>query len=78
MIMSSFCALFIVEAMQCIPGNKYFQGTVEFATLINFYFGPITHIAGQLCLYGALQSMALTSTIQSVQVCLSRVTVVLK
>ncbi|KAI9355988.1 hypothetical protein DFJ73DRAFT_250757 [Zopfochytrium polystomum] len=67
MVISGLCALFIVEAMQCIPGNRFFQGTVEFATLINFYFGPVAHAAGQFCLFGALQSLAVSSIIQSSQ-----------
>ncbi|KAJ3329363.1 hypothetical protein HDU76_008045 [Blyttiomyces sp. JEL0837] len=67
MVISGLCALFIVEAMQAIPGNKYFQGTVEFGTMINFYFGTIPHILGQFCLFGALQSMAVSSIIQSAQ-----------
>ncbi|KAI9333949.1 hypothetical protein DFJ73DRAFT_40842 [Zopfochytrium polystomum] len=67
MIVSGICGLFIVEAMQCIPGNRFFQGTVEFATLINFYFGPVAHAAGQFCLFGALQSLAVSSIIQSSQ-----------
>ncbi|KAJ3124789.1 hypothetical protein HK098_000880 [Nowakowskiella sp. JEL0407] len=64
-VLSAFSVLFIVEAMQAIPGNKHFQGTVEFATLINFYFGPWTHVVGQFFLYAALQSQA----IQSIVVC---------
>ena len=28
-IVSTFCCLFIVEAMQAIPGNKYFQASVS-------------------------------------------------
>ncbi|KAJ3074247.1 hypothetical protein HDU98_011739 [Podochytrium sp. JEL0797] len=67
MIISSLCALFIVEAMQAIPGNRYFTGTVEFGTLINFYFGPTAHIFGQFALYGALQSIAIGSLVQSSQ-----------
>ncbi|KAI9336548.1 hypothetical protein BDR26DRAFT_804386, partial [Obelidium mucronatum] len=67
MLISSLCALFIVEAMQAIPGNRYFQGTVEFGTLINFYFGPVAHIIGQIGLYGALQALAVASIIQSSQ-----------
>ncbi|KAJ3074248.1 AAA ATPase midasin [Podochytrium sp. JEL0797] len=67
MIISSLCALFIVEAMQAIPGNRYFQGTVEFGTLINFYFGPTAHILGQMGLYGAFQAIAVASIIQSSQ-----------
>ncbi|KAJ3117004.1 hypothetical protein HDU96_008175 [Phlyctochytrium bullatum] len=47
---SALCSLFIVEAMQAIPGNKHFQGTVEFGTLIHFYFGKWAHIIGQVML----------------------------
>ncbi|KAI8612269.1 hypothetical protein BC830DRAFT_588375 [Chytriomyces sp. MP71] len=67
MIISSLCALFIVEAMQAIPGNRHFSGTVEFGTLINFYFGTIAHWAGQTMLYGALELLAVASIIQSSQ-----------
>ncbi|KAJ3150949.1 hypothetical protein HK101_001923 [Irineochytrium annulatum] len=64
---SGLCSLFIVEAMQAIPGNKDFQGTVEFGTLINFYFGKRAHLVGQFCLFAALESNAMASIIQSVQ-----------
>ena len=53
--------------MQGIPGNKYFQGDVEYATLINFYFNPIHHILGQVLLYGALQSNAIQGMVLSAQ-----------
>ncbi|TPX46438.1 hypothetical protein SeLEV6574_g03238 [Synchytrium endobioticum] len=66
-IVATFCSLFIVEAMQAIPGNRYFQGTVEFGTLINFYFGQTEHIIGQIFLYGALQSSAIQAIILSAQ-----------
>lgn len=62
-VVSSFSVLFIVEAMQAIPGNKHFQGTVEFATLINFYFGPWEHAIGQFLLYGSVQSQAIQSIV---------------
>ncbi|KAJ3047444.1 hypothetical protein HK097_011525, partial [Rhizophlyctis rosea] len=39
------------------------KGTVEFATLINFYFTPHIHILGQLLLYGALQATAMQSIV---------------
>jgi hypothetical protein len=65
---SAFSALFIIEAMQAIPGNRYFQGTVEFSTLINFYFGPVLHVIGQFFLYGALQSQAMQNIVLSAQV----------
>ena len=66
-ILATFCSLFIVEAMQAIPGNKHFQGNVEFATLINFYFNSTTHLVGQLFLYGAVQSNAIQSIALSSQ-----------
>ena len=66
-ILSTLSCLFIVEAMQSIPGNAHFQGTVEFATLVNFYFGGKSHILAQICLYGAIQSNAIQSIVLSVQ-----------
>jgi hypothetical protein len=65
---SGFSILFIIEAMQAIPGNKHFQGNVEYATLINFYFKQKEHVIGQIMLYGALQSNAIQSIILSSQV----------
>ncbi|KAJ3028115.1 UNVERIFIED_CONTAM: hypothetical protein HDU68_002436 [Siphonaria sp. JEL0065] len=49
------------------PGNRHFQGTVEYATLINFFFGPAEHIIGQLLLFLAVQSLAMTNIIFSAQ-----------
>ncbi|KAI8812088.1 hypothetical protein BJ742DRAFT_674204 [Cladochytrium replicatum] len=66
-IVSSLSVLFIVEAMQAIPGNKHFQGTVEFGTLINFYFGKKAHLTGQFFLYGALISQAVQSIVLTSQ-----------
>jgi hypothetical protein len=66
-VLAVICGLLIVEAMQSIPGNKHFQGTVEFATLVNFYFGPKSHIAAQVCLYGAIQANAIQSIVLSAQ-----------
>jgi hypothetical protein len=54
--LSGFANLFLIEAMQAVPGNKYFQGEIEFATLINFFFGPNLHVLGQGLLYAALQA----------------------
>jgi amino acid permease len=67
-IVSGFSILLIVEAMQSIPGNRHFQGDVEYATLINFYFGPVHHVIGQIMLYGALQSNAIQGIVLSAQV----------
>ncbi|KAI8912601.1 hypothetical protein EDD86DRAFT_178635, partial [Gorgonomyces haynaldii] len=66
-LVSGFSALFIIEAMQAIPGNSNFQGDVEYATLINFYFDPISHLVGQAFLYGAIQSNAIQSVVLSSQ-----------
>jgi len=67
LVLSTFCCLFIVEAIQAIPGNMHFQGNVEFATLINFYFGSVLHVLGQVFLYGAVQSNAIQSIVLSSQ-----------
>lgn len=66
-LISGFCALFIIEALQAIPGNAHFQGDVEYATLINFYFDPITHVIGQMFLYCALVSNLIQSFVLSAQ-----------
>ena len=60
-------ALFIIESMQCIPGNRHFQGTVEYGTLINFFFGRKAHIAGQIVLYLGLQANSIAALIQVIQ-----------
>jgi hypothetical protein len=54
--------------MQAIPGNKHFQGNVEFSTLINFFFGPVAHVWGQIILYAAIQSNAIQSLVLTAQV----------
>ncbi|KAI8910259.1 hypothetical protein EDD86DRAFT_189807 [Gorgonomyces haynaldii] len=60
-MVSGFSMLFLIQAMQAIPGNSQFQGHVEYSTLLNFYFGHSMHIFGQLVLYCALQSNAIQS-----------------
>ncbi|KAJ3232382.1 hypothetical protein HDU81_003020 [Chytriomyces hyalinus] len=62
-IICTLCSLFIVEAMQAIPGNKHFQGIVEYATLVNFYFGPSSHVIAQFFLYGASVSQSVASIV---------------
>ncbi|KAJ3203791.1 hypothetical protein HDU67_009935 [Dinochytrium kinnereticum] len=53
--------------MQAIPGNRHFQGTVEFSTLINFFFGPIAHLVGQAFLYAAIQSQCVQNMVVTAQ-----------
>ncbi|KAI8611822.1 hypothetical protein BC830DRAFT_1083792 [Chytriomyces sp. MP71] len=67
-IICTLCALFIVEAMQAIPGNKHFQGTVEYATLVNFFFGPKLHLVSQFCLYGALITQEVAAIVMVAQI----------
>lgn len=62
-VISCLSVLFITEAMQAIPGNKHFQGTVEFATLMNFYFSNTAHYIGELCLYCSVQSNSVQSLV---------------
>ena len=67
-LLSGFSNLFLIEAIQAIPGNKYFQGEIEFATLINFYFGPQLHFIGQLLLYAALQANSIQCLVLTAEV----------
>ncbi|KAI9021861.1 hypothetical protein DFJ74DRAFT_599647, partial [Hyaloraphidium curvatum] len=64
---ASFASLFIVEAMQSVPGNRRFKGIVEFSTLISFYFGPIASYLSQIILFLSLQSTNIASIIISIQ-----------
>ncbi|KAJ3221762.1 hypothetical protein HK099_003152 [Clydaea vesicula] len=57
-ILATLSSLFVVEAM---------QGTVEFGTLVNFYFGKKSHLAAQFCLYWAVQSNAIQSIMLTAQ-----------
>ncbi|KAJ2997254.1 MutS protein msh5 [Globomyces sp. JEL0801] len=62
-IISTFSVLFVIEAMQAIPGNKDFQGDVEYATMINFYFGKPMHYISQFFLYFALHCQSIQGII---------------
>ncbi|KAJ3227041.1 hypothetical protein HDU81_006955 [Chytriomyces hyalinus] len=64
---SAFSCLFTIEAMQSIPGNKHFQGKVEFGTLVNFYFGSVEHMIAQFFLYGAIQCQAMNAILLCAQ-----------
>ncbi|KAJ3228665.1 hypothetical protein HDU78_009616 [Chytriomyces hyalinus] len=64
---SAFSCLFTIEAMQSIPGNKHFQGKVEFGTLVNFYFGSVEHVIAQFFLYGAIQCQAMNAILLCAQ-----------
>ncbi|KAJ3414034.1 hypothetical protein HDV05_007159 [Chytridiales sp. JEL 0842] len=66
-LISTFATLFTVEAIQAIPGNKNFQGLVEYSTLLHFYFDPFTHMLGQFTLYAAIMSQAIQSIVISSQ-----------
>lgn len=67
-LLAGFCNLFLIEAIQSIPGNKYFQGDIEFSTLINFFFGPRMHLVGQGLLYAALQANSIQCLVLTAEV----------
>ena len=60
--------LFIVEAMTSIEGNEEFQASIEFTTIAHLFLGKRWHWAVQVVLYVALQSLIITSLIESFQV----------
>ena len=50
-VVSSYCCLFMVEAMQAIPGNRHFQGNVEFATYGIYTFSCVDGRPNRLSLF---------------------------
>ncbi|KAJ3131600.1 hypothetical protein HK100_006188 [Physocladia obscura] len=76
-VISAFSVLFIVEAMQAMPGasgvcdvNAFckFNSIFHFPLKINIqYFGPLEHVIGQIFIYGAIQSQAMNNIVLSAQ-----------
>ncbi|KAI9322008.1 hypothetical protein DFJ73DRAFT_966909, partial [Zopfochytrium polystomum] len=66
-VAATLCSLFIVEAIQAVPGNKHFQGTVEFGTLIAFFFGPAATAVGVFCLYASFVASAVSAAVLAAQ-----------
>jgi len=54
--------------MASIQGNEDFQASIEFTTIAHLYFGKRWHWAVQIVLYIALQSLIITSLVESFQV----------
>jgi hypothetical protein len=67
-ILSSLASAFMCEAMACIPGNEHFQGRVEFATLVNFFFGTSGLVVSQIFINAALQCANIAAIIECSQV----------
>ena len=65
---SGAVSLFLIETMSTIHGNESFQARVEYSTVAHLYIGDKVHIAMQLLLYCALQSVNISSIIISEQV----------
>jgi phosphate starvation-inducible membrane PsiE len=61
-------ALFLVESMASIEGNQQFEAAIEFSTLAHLFLGNGWHLAVQFLLYVALQTLIVTSLIESFQV----------
>lgn len=59
--------LFVIEVMASIQGNEEFQASIEFTTIAHLYLGKRWHWAVQIVLYVALQSLIITSLIESFQ-----------
>ncbi|RKP12372.1 hypothetical protein BJ684DRAFT_1466, partial [Piptocephalis cylindrospora] len=66
-ILSSIASSFVCEAMNAIPGNAKFEKQVEFATLMEMYFGRRWRAVAHLWLYASLQSTNIASIIISAQ-----------
>jgi len=54
--------------MTIIEGNEQFQASIEFSTLAEVFLGKRWHLVVQFFLYMALQSLVVTSLIESFQV----------
>lgn len=67
-LLSSLASTFMCEAMACIPGNEHFQGRVEFATLVNFFFGTKGLVLSQIFINAALQCANAAAIIECSQV----------
>jgi hypothetical protein len=67
-VLSSLASTFMCEAMACIPGNEHFQGRVEFATLVNFFFGTTGLVLSQIFINAALQCANVAAIIECSQV----------
>lgn len=67
-LLSSLASSFMCEAMACIPGNEHFQGRVEFATLVNFFFGTEGLVVSQIFINAALQCANIAAIIECSQV----------
>lgn len=67
-VIAGVVSLFLVETMSAIQGNESFQSRVEYATVAHLYLGDKPHLAMQILLYCALQSVNLSSIIISEQV----------
>lgn len=66
--LTAVSATMMVEAMQRIPGNKFFNKRYEFANVMKHYWGKKGFIIGQLLVNLCLQSSNIASIIVSAQV----------
>lgn len=58
----------MIETMSRIRGNEVFEAKVEYSTVAHLYLGRKAHIAMQVLLFLALQSVNISSIIISNQV----------
>eukprot|EP01118_Nematostelium_gracile_P003930 TRINITY_DN1462_c0_g1_i2.p1 TRINITY_DN1462_c0_g1~~TRINITY_DN1462_c0_g1_i2.p1 ORF type:complete len:496 (-),score=101.49 TRINITY_DN1462_c0_g1_i2:89-1576(-) len=66
-VLSSFSATTLIEAIRMIPGNENFQKRVEYANVVEHYYGKKAYYVFQLMLNICLQSINIASIIVCAQ-----------
>ena len=65
--LSSLSALFICQVMSNIPGNDHFQAQIEFAYLVELFFGKRMRLLVHLWLFCAMQAVNVVSIVITAQ-----------
>ena len=67
-LLTGSASLFLIQALSSVENNEHFQSGIEFTTLAELFLGKQWHWAVQALLFVALQSVMITSLIESFQV----------
>lgn len=62
-------ALFVLVSLRSMPGNKNFQGSVEYSTIATFYLNKTWSMIGKITLHLSNLSECVQSIVISAQVC---------
>lgn len=71
-LLSGLSATMLCEAMKYLPGNRYFDDRIEYASLCKFYLGKWPYMFTQLVLNLSLLSLNILSILVTVQVSCDR------